>query len=46
MQYIFENVGYFHCVGEVSALDGDVFKNSSSALDTVTVVELFCVRNC
>ena len=29
MQYIFENVGYFRCVGEVSALDGDVFKNSS-----------------
>ena len=29
MQYIFENVEYFRCVGEVSALDGDVFKNSS-----------------
>ena len=21
MQYIFENIGYFHCIGEVSALN-------------------------
>ena len=29
MQYIFENVGYFYCFGEVSALDAeniDVFQ--------------------
>ena len=29
MQHIFENIGYFRCVGEVSALNIDVFKNSS-----------------
>ena len=29
MQYIFENIGYFCCVGEVSALNIDVFENSS-----------------
>ena len=29
MQHIFQNFRYFYCFGEVSALDVDVFKNSS-----------------